>query len=89
MLTASGVDPNNSATTFEVIVGRAGTSTKTVQLPNSYTLKVPGPGYTCGPANIVEPSKFISPDHRRTNQAFSKFQISSFPPITSINLFFH
>jgi hypothetical protein len=33
-----GIDPNNSVTTFKVIVGRAGTSTKTVQLPK--TLRV-------------------------------------------------
>ncbi|GAU51386.1 hypothetical protein TSUD_299510 [Trifolium subterraneum] len=45
---------------FELIVGRAGTSTKTIQLPRNFTLKALGAGYTCKPAKCVEPSKLES-----------------------------
>ncbi|CAA0820305.1 Protein COBRA [Striga hermonthica] len=51
-------DPANSASSFQLSVGDAGTSTKTVSLPKNFTMRVPGPGYTCGPAKIVKPSKF-------------------------------
>lgn len=61
-------DPPNSIASFKVSVGNSGTTNKIVKLSNNFTLKAPGPGYTCGPAKIVKPNLFFSPDHRRTTQ---------------------
>lgn len=66
-------DPATSVSSFQLSVGQAGTSNRTVRVPKNFTLKAPGPGYTCGPAKIVKPSKFITVDKRRVTQALSKF----------------
>ena len=66
-------DPATAVSSFQVSVGQAGTTNKTVKLPRNFTLKAPGPGYTCGPAKIVKPTKFQTADKRRTTQALSKF----------------
>jgi len=66
-------DPANAASSFQLSVGAAGTSIKTVRMPKNFTLKAPGPGYTCGVATIVKPSKFFTTDKRRVTQALSKF----------------
>lgn len=65
-------DPANSASSFQLSVGQAGTSNKTVRLPKNFTLQAPGPGYTCGPAKLGKPTRFFTPDKRRTTQALSK-----------------
>jgi hypothetical protein len=65
-------DPANAVSSFQISVGAAGTTNKTVRVPKNITLKAPGPGYTCGPAKIVRPTKFISADKRRITQALSK-----------------
>ncbi|MQL69117.1 hypothetical protein Taro_001415 [Colocasia esculenta] len=62
-------DPANHAASFQVSVGQAGTTNKTVKLPKNFTLKAPGPGYTCGPAKNVKATKFVTQDGRRTTQA--------------------
>lgn len=63
-------DPVNAVASFQITVGRSGTSNRTVKAPKNFTLKAPGPGYTCGAAQKVKPpTKFISPDGRRTTQA--------------------
>ncbi|KAI3930471.1 hypothetical protein MKW92_034077 [Papaver armeniacum] len=62
-------DPGNAVSSFQISVGSSGTSNKTVRAPRNFTLSAPGPGYTCGPARIVRPSKFKSPDQRRETQA--------------------
>ncbi|KAK6153482.1 hypothetical protein DH2020_013121 [Rehmannia glutinosa] len=64
-------DPSNAASSFQLSVGQAGTSNKTVRLPKNFTLQAPGPGYTCGRAKLVRPSKFPTPDKRRFTQALS------------------
>ncbi|XP_024020968.1 protein COBRA [Morus notabilis] len=66
-------DPANAASSFQISVGAAGTTNKTVKLPKNFTLKAPGPGYTCGPAKIVRATKFITADKRRVTQALSKY----------------
>ncbi|KAE8124478.1 hypothetical protein FH972_019359 [Carpinus fangiana] len=66
------------ASSFQVIVGDAGTTNKTVRLPKNFTLRAPGPGYTCGPAKIVRPSKFLTADKRRVTQALSKLLAKGF-----------
>ncbi|KAG6466867.1 COBRA-like protein 1 [Zingiber officinale] len=62
-------DPANSASSFQISVGSSGTTNKTVRVPKNFTLKAPGPGYTCGIAKIVKPTKFVTQDGRRTTQA--------------------
>jgi hypothetical protein len=69
-------DPKNAVSAFQVSVGRAGTTNKTVKLPKNFTLQAPGPGYTCGAAKVVKPTKYITPDKRRVTQALSKLIIS-------------
>ncbi|GJN11098.1 hypothetical protein PR202_ga29264 [Eleusine coracana subsp. coracana] len=72
VLSAWAQDPENAVASFQVSVGQAGTTNKTVRVPKNFTLKSPGPGYTCGPAKLVKPTKFASQDGRRTTQAHSK-----------------
>jgi hypothetical protein len=72
VLTSWAQDPTNAVASFQVSVGRAGTTNRTVKVPKNFTLKAPGPGYTCGPAKIVRPTQFIQPDKRRVTQALSK-----------------
>ncbi|KGN53788.1 COBRA-like protein 1 [Cucumis sativus] len=69
-------DPATAVSSFQLTVGSAGTSNKTVRLPKNFTLKAPGPGYTCGPAKIVKPSKFKSPDKRRVTQALMTWNVT-------------
>lgn len=67
-------DPENAASAFQVSVGSSGTTNRTVRVPRNFTLKAPGPGYTCGPAKTGKSSKFITKDGRRTTQALSEFK---------------
>ncbi|EEF47735.1 Protein COBRA precursor, putative [Ricinus communis] len=69
-------DPATAVSSFQVSVGAAGTSNKTVRLPKNFTLKAPGPGYTCGPAKIVRPTKFVTPDKRRVTQALMTWNVT-------------
>lgn len=82
---AYGQDPSASVSAFQVSVGLAGTSNKTVKLPKNFTLLGPGPGYTCGPAKIVPSTTFLTPDRRRKTQALSK---TLHAPLT-VHLFSH
>ncbi|KAG5575022.1 hypothetical protein H5410_055156 [Solanum commersonii] len=59
-------DGGKAISSFQLSVGGAGTTNRTT----------PGPGYTCGLAKIVEPSKFVSEDGRRVTQAMSKIHFS-------------
>ncbi|KAJ1435365.1 COBRA, plant [Sesbania bispinosa] len=67
-------DPTNSVASFQVTVGEAGTTNRTVNLPKNFTLKTPGPGSTCGLAKIVRPTKITQPDKRRVTQALSELK---------------
>jgi hypothetical protein len=75
VLSSWAQDPINAVSAFQLSVGSAGTTNKTVKLPQNFTLKAPGPGYTCGPAKIVSPTKFMTADKRRVTQALSKLII--------------
>ena len=72
-------DPVSAVASFQISVGRSGSTNYTVKAPLNFTLKGPGPGYSCGAAHVVKPpTKFISQDGRRTTQAHGKlFQRSS------------
>ncbi|KAG0483825.1 hypothetical protein HPP92_011909 [Vanilla planifolia] len=69
-------DPASALSAFQVSVGAAGSTNKTVRVPKNFTLKAPGPGYTCGAAKIVKQSKFVTPDGRRTTQALMTWNIT-------------
>ncbi|KAJ7956493.1 COBRA-like protein [Quillaja saponaria] len=71
-----GVLNSNAASSFQLSVGDAGTTNKTVQVPKNFTLKAPGSGYTCGPAKIVRPTKFLTSDKRRVTQAFMTWNVT-------------
>ncbi|KAL5987896.1 COBRA-like protein 1 [Asimina triloba] len=62
-------DPVTAVSSFQLSVGAAGTSNKTVRVPKNFTLQAPGPGYTCGAASTVKPTRFLSQDGRRQTQA--------------------
>ncbi|XP_037415235.1 COBRA-like protein 1 [Triticum dicoccoides] len=77
VLSSLAQDPANAVASFEVAVGRSGTTTKTLELPVNFTLKAPGPGYTCGPATkLDEPTKFTTPDGRRKTQAHMTWTVT-------------
>ncbi|KAJ7564074.1 hypothetical protein O6H91_03G135500 [Diphasiastrum complanatum] len=76
VLSSYAQDPLNSVASFQVIVGQAGTSNKTVALPKNFTLVTPGPGYTCSPAKVVKSSLFPSPDGRRHTQALMTWELA-------------
>ena len=69
-------DPANAASSFQISVGLAGTTNKTVKVPKNFTLKTPGPGYTCGRATVVRPTKFLMGDGRRTTQALMTWNVT-------------
>ncbi|KMT18672.1 hypothetical protein BVRB_2g028010 [Beta vulgaris subsp. vulgaris] len=61
---------------FQVSVGQSGTSNRTVKLPKNFTFKAPRDRYTCGPAKVVRPTKFLTMDKRRTTQALMTWKIT-------------
>ncbi|CAA7038601.1 unnamed protein product [Microthlaspi erraticum] len=69
-------DPSTAVSSFQLTVGQAGTTNKTVRVPKNFTLKAPGPGYTCGPGKIVKPTRFIGTDKRRVTQALMTWNVT-------------
>ncbi|GAB4832420.1 COBRA-like protein 1 [Ancistrocladus abbreviatus] len=76
VLNSWGQDPTTAVSAFQVSVGQAGTNKRTVKVPKNFTLKTPGPGYTCGPAKIVTPTQFLSQDKRRVTLAFMTWNVT-------------
>ncbi|XP_057860812.1 COBRA-like protein 3 isoform X2 [Cryptomeria japonica] len=76
VIASRGQDPARALAAFQVSVGSAGTTNTTVRLPKNFTLKIPGPGYTCGPAKKVQPSQFLSADGRRHTQALMTWNVT-------------
>ncbi|OWM65215.1 hypothetical protein CDL15_Pgr008804 [Punica granatum] len=76
VLSSWAQDPVNAISSFQLTVGASGTTNKTVRLPKNFILKAPGPGYTCGPARIVKPTKFVLPDRRRATQAMMTWNVT-------------
>ncbi|KAL6650139.1 hypothetical protein ACP70R_014363 [Stipagrostis hirtigluma subsp. patula] len=76
VVAAYGQDPAASVSAFQVSVGLAGTTNKTVKLPKNFTLMGPGPGYTCGPARVVPSTVYFTPDHRRKTQALMTWTVT-------------
>lgn len=69
-------DPANAASSFQISVGAAGTTNKTVKVPKNFTLLAPGPGYTCGPGKVGRPTQFLTPDGRRRTQAMMTWNVT-------------
>ncbi|MED6180112.1 hypothetical protein PIB30_007269 [Stylosanthes scabra] len=76
VLSSWAQDPVNAIAAFQISVGRAGTSNRTVKVPKNFTLKAPGPGYTCGPGKIVPPTQFLTGDKRRRTQALMTWNVT-------------
>ncbi|RLN41134.1 hypothetical protein C2845_PM01G18060 [Panicum miliaceum] len=76
VVSAFGQDPAGSVSAFQVSVGLAGTTNKTVKLPKNFTLQGPGPGYTCGPARVVPSTVYFTPDRRRKTQALMTWTVT-------------
>lgn len=73
VLPSYGQDPQAYVSQFQVSVGQAGTSNKTMKLPRNFTLLIgPRSGYTCSRAKKVPPTMFFTPDYRRKTQALSQ-----------------
>uniref|UniRef100_A0A0E0LN24 COBRA-like protein n=1 Tax=Oryza punctata TaxID=4537 RepID=A0A0E0LN24_ORYPU len=76
VLPAYGQDPAAAVAAFQVSVGQAGTTNRTVKLPKNFTLLGPGPGYTCGHAKVVPSTVFLTPDRRRKTQALMTWNVT-------------
>ncbi|KAL5748989.1 hypothetical protein ACOSQ2_026286 [Xanthoceras sorbifolium] len=76
VLASRGQDPSAAVSSFQVSVGLAGTSNKTVRLPKNFTLLGPGRGYTCSQAKPVPPTIFMSADGRRRTQAMMTWNVT-------------
>ncbi|CAN6289132.1 unnamed protein product [Urochloa humidicola] len=76
VVSAYGQDPAGSVSAFQVSVGLAGTTNKTVKLPKNFTLMGPGLGYTCGPARVVPSTVYFTPDRRRKTQALMTWTVT-------------
>lgn len=48
-------DARKSTAEFQIAVGNAGTTNRTVQMPKNYTLAAPGSGYSCSSAKSRDP----------------------------------
>lgn len=76
VVSAFGQDPATAVSAFQVSVGQAGTTNKTVKVPKNFTFLGPGNGYTCGPAKVVPSTVFLSPDRRRKTQALMTWNVT-------------
>ncbi|KQK21273.1 COBRA-like protein 5 [Brachypodium distachyon] len=76
VISAYGQDPAGALSAFQVSVGLAGTTNKTVKLPKNFTLMGPGLGYTCGPATVVPSTVYWSADHRRKTQSLMTWTVT-------------
>ncbi|KAK2357289.1 protein COBRA [Trifolium repens] len=75
-LSSSLQDFSNSVAGFKITVGRVEASKKTVKLPQHFKLEAPGPGYSCGPAKIVQPTQFGKPGTTRVLQAHMTWNVT-------------
>lgn len=80
-----GVLKPGSESEFEISVGKAGNSVKTVRLPGNFMFTVPKQQYVCRPAKNVRPTVFMSPDTKRTASAFSEFPKTDTKPLQICN----
>ncbi|CAF2017680.1 unnamed protein product [Brassica napus] len=60
---------------FQISVGKAGTTVKTVRMPVNFMFTAPKQQYLCGPTKNVRPTTFISADKRRMTRALMTWNI--------------
>ncbi|OVA17466.1 COBRA [Macleaya cordata] len=77
-------DLDKSTAGFQISVGAAGTTNRTVRLPRNFTFVADRGVYRCGPAKVVVPTRFISPDLRRVTRALSELIIIFFSSLTLV-----
>ncbi|KAK9165199.1 hypothetical protein Scep_000390 [Stephania cephalantha] len=70
LLSALAIDPTNSFSSFEVVVGNLG-GNSSGHMPQNLTLMAPGPGYTCSTFLDYPPTSFPSIGGRREVQVFN------------------
>lgn len=63
-------DPSKFASSFKLVIGNAQITDNALIPPENFTLGVPG--YTCGPAYVVPPSRYSDDGGRRWQQALGK-----------------
>ncbi|CAN0871189.1 Protein COBRA [Linum grandiflorum] len=71
-----GVLNAGAVSSFQLAVGAAGNSKRSVRVPGKFTLLGPGRGYTCGRTTVVRPTKFLSADRRRVTQAMMTWKVT-------------
>lgn len=71
LLAASAINPPQSSSSFDIVVGHA-QGNLSLQMPVNLTLMAPGPGYTCSPIEDTQPTASLVVGGRREEEAFSK-----------------
>ncbi|RID72317.1 hypothetical protein BRARA_C04215 [Brassica rapa] len=61
---------------FQISVGQAGTTVKTVRMPVNFMFTAPKQQYLCGPTKNVRPTTFITADKRRMTRALMTWNIT-------------
>ncbi|KAF8089577.1 hypothetical protein N665_0502s0041 [Sinapis alba] len=61
---------------FQIAVGNAGDSVKTVRMPVNFMFTAPKQQYLCGPTKNVRPTRFITADKRRMTRALMTWNIT-------------
>eukprot|EP00850_Spirogloea_muscicola_P020057 SM000206S06266 [mRNA] locus=s206:97908:100662:+ [translate_table: standard] len=67
-------DPNNSASSFQMVVGNASHHLKTVRVAQNFTLGIPG--YTCAPPRRAKASTFASASSNHLTQALASWVVT-------------
>ncbi|RWR78602.1 COBRA-like protein 6 [Cinnamomum micranthum f. kanehirae] len=67
-------DPSKFASSFKLVVGNAHITNNALIPPENFTLGVPG--YTCGPAYVVPPSRYSDDGGRRWQQALATWSLT-------------
>lgn len=75
LLSARAVDPSNSFSSFELEV-RNVENNSLGQAPNNLTFLAPGPGYTCSPFLLTDPTVSLDFGGLRQVPVLSKFSFS-------------
>ncbi|KAJ0248757.1 COBRA-like protein 5 [Hirschfeldia incana] len=71
-----GVLKPGSESAFQLSVGNAGDSVKTVRMPVNFMFTAPKQQYICGPTKNVRPTRFITADKRRVTRALMTWNIT-------------
>ncbi|XP_065866464.1 COBRA-like protein 1 [Euphorbia lathyris] len=70
VLSAKAIQPENSFSSFEITVGNLNLNQSDVPPPANLTLLAPGPGYTCSPILLTQPSQSSDIGGKRKVQVY-------------------